>query len=86
MLRRHVVEQKSDIIVATSSFLASKGPMRDDEGLIPVPPQSEFSFVVDCPFLHIVNANNIGPRQPSETDVSSRYFMFSNLQVQDKLC
>jgi hypothetical protein len=60
--------------------------MRDHEGLIPVSPQSEFAFVVDCPFLHVVDGNSIGPRQQSETDVSSRYFMFSNLQVQDKLC
>lgn len=86
MLRRSDVEQKSDIIVAASSFSTSKGPMMDHEGLIPVPTKSEFYFVVDCPSLHIVSGNNIGPRWQSETDVSLKLFMYSILIAQDDLC
>jgi len=86
MLRGSDVEQKSDIIVAASSFSASRGLMEDREGLIPVPIQSEFYFVVDCPSLHIVSGNNIGPRRQSETDVSLKLFMYIILIVQDDLC
>jgi hypothetical protein len=49
--------------------------MKDHEGLIPVPAQPEFYFVVDCPSLHIVSGDHIGVRQQSETDVSIKPFM-----------
>lgn len=79
MLRRSDVEQKSDIIVAASTFSASKDLMRDDDGLIPVSTQPEFYFVVDCPSLHIVGGNNIGPRRQSERDVSLKLFMYNSI-------
>jgi hypothetical protein len=66
MLRGSDVERKSDIIVATS---AARGLMEDYEGLIPVTAQSELYFVVDCPSLHIVSGNYLGPGRQSETDV-----------------
>ena len=81
MLRRSDVEQKTDIIVAASSFSASKGLMKDDDGLIPVSTQPEFYFVVDCPSLHIVSGNNIGPRRQSERDVSLKLFMYSSIMM-----
>jgi hypothetical protein len=70
MLRRAVVEQKSDIIVASSRSPSTRDLMKESEGLIPVPTQPELYFVVDCPSLHIIDGHNIGPRQQSETDVS----------------
>jgi hypothetical protein len=81
MLGGSYVEQKSDIIVAASSFSAAKGPMKDDDGLIPVSTQPELYFVVDCPSLHIVGGNNIGPRRPSERDVSLKLFMYSSIML-----
>lgn len=94
MLSRSDVEQKSNIIVATSRFPSSrdltkdltKDHTKDHEGLIPVPTQPEVYFVVDCPSLHIVGGNNIGPRQQSETDVSVELFMYSILSPQNDLC
>jgi hypothetical protein len=71
MYRGPDAEQKSDIITATPG---ARGLMRDDDGLIPVPAQSESYFVVDCPSLHIVSGNLIiGPRRQSETDVSLNF-------------
>lgn len=86
MLRRTDVEQKSDIIVATSRYPSSRDLMKDHEGLIPVPTQPELYFVVDCPSLHIVDGHNIGPRQQSETDVSLKLFMYRILFARDDLC
>ena len=86
MIRRSDVEQKSDIIVAASSFSSSKGLMKDHEGLIPAPTQPEFYFVVDCPSLHIISSYNIGPRRQSEADVSLKLFMYSILLPQDDMC
>jgi hypothetical protein len=86
MLKRSDVEQKSDIIVATSRFPSSrdlaKDLTKDREGLIPIPTQPEVYFVVDCPSLHIVGGNNIGPRQQSGTDVSVEFFMYGILLPQ----
>jgi hypothetical protein len=79
---RSDVEQKSDIVVATSSFSTSKDLMKDREGLIPVPTQPEFYFVVDCPSLHIVEGDNIGLRQQSETDVSLKFFMYCSITLE----
>lgn len=65
MPRGSDVEQTSDTIVPRS--LAE-----DREGLIPV--QAEFCFVVNCPSLHIIRGNNIGPRWQAETDVRLKLF------------
>ena len=78
MLRGSGVEQKSDIIVARSL-------MKDHEGLIPVKAELEFYFVVDCPSLHIISGNNIGPRQQAGTDVCLKLFMYFILLAQDDL-
>jgi hypothetical protein len=78
MLRGFDVEQKSDIIVAGSL-------MKDHEGLIPVPAELEFCFVVDCPSLHIISRNNIGPRRQAGTDVRLKLFMYFILLAQDDL-
>jgi hypothetical protein len=69
MLRGFDVEQESDIIVARSL-------MKEHEGLIPVEAELEFCFVVDCPSLHIISRNKIGPRQQAETDVRLKLFMY----------
>jgi hypothetical protein len=78
MRRESDVEQKSDIIVATS---AARSLMRDQEGLIPVLAQPEFYFVVDCPSLHVVSGDCIGPRRQAETDVSLKFLMHFILLV-----
>jgi hypothetical protein len=78
MLRGSDVEQKSDIIVARSL-------MKDREGLIPVQAELEFCFVVNCPSLHIISRNNIGPRRQVETDVRLKLFMYFILLAQDNL-
>jgi hypothetical protein len=67
MLRGSYIEQPC-VAVGTSSISTDRTPMKDHEGLIPL--QSEFYFVVDCPSLHIVSGNIIGPRRQAETDVS----------------
>jgi hypothetical protein len=56
--------------------------VKDHEGLIPTQAELEFWFVVDCPSLHIISGNNIGPRQQAETDVRLMYFI---LLAQDDL-
>ena len=78
MLRGSDVEQRSDITVARSL-------MKDHEGLIPAQAELEFYFVVDCPSLHIISGNNIGPRQQAETDVRLNLFMYFILLAQDDL-
>jgi hypothetical protein len=87
MLRRSDVEQKSDIIVATSSLSTSRGLMQEHEGLIVAVTQSELRFVVNCPFLHVISGNDIGPRrQQSGDDVSLKSFTYSILVPRDYLC
>jgi hypothetical protein len=56
--------------------------VKDHEGLIPTQAELEVWFVVDCPSLHIISGNNIGPRQQAETDVRLMYFI---LLAQDDL-
>jgi len=60
------VEQKSDIFVGSRMDVYN--------GLIVV--EEESYFVVDCPSLHIVSGNNIGPRRQAETDVGLKIFIF----------
>lgn len=67
----------------------SRGPMQEheDEGLIVALTQSAFRFVVNCPFLHVIGGNDIGPRrQQSGNDVSFKPFTYSILVAQDDLC
>lgn len=66
MLRGSDVEQRSDITVARSL-------MKDHEGLIPAQAELEFCFVVNCPSLHIISRNDIGPRWQAETDVRLKF-------------
>lgn len=77
MLRGSEVEQKTDIIVA-SSISTARCLTKDHEGLIPAPEQPEFYLVVDCPSLHIVSGDNIGPRRQSDTDVSLKVSCISS--------
>jgi hypothetical protein len=83
MLRRSDVKQKSDIIIAASSFSTSKGLMKDHEGLMVAPTQPEFHSVVNCPFLHIISGNNIGPRWQFEMDLSLKSSTYSILVAHD---
>ena len=78
MLRGSDIEQKSDITVTGSLT-------KDHEGLIPVQAELEFCFVVDCPSLHIISRNNIGPRRQAGTDVRLKLFMYFILLAQDDL-
>jgi hypothetical protein len=78
MLRGSDVGQKSDITVTRSL-------VKDHEGLIPVQAELESCFVVDCPSLHIVGRNNIGPRRQAETDVRLKLFGCFILLAQDDL-
>jgi hypothetical protein len=78
MLRGSDIEQKSNILVARSL-------VKDHEGLIPVPAEPEFCFVVDCPSLHIISGNNIRPRWHAETDVRLKFFTYFTLLAQDDL-
>jgi hypothetical protein len=59
--------------------------MKDHEGLIPVQAERESCFVVDCPSLHIISRNNIGPRRQAESDVRLKLFMYFVLLAQDGL-
>jgi hypothetical protein len=67
----------------SSDIIVTRSLMKDHEGLIPV--QSEFCFVVDCPSLHIVSGDNIGPRRQAKTDVRLKLFMYFILLAQDDL-
>jgi hypothetical protein len=78
MLRGSGVGRQSDIIV-------ERRLVKDHEGLIPAQAELEFYFVVDCPSLHIISGNNIGPRQQAETDVRLKLFMYFILLAQDDL-
>jgi hypothetical protein len=69
----------------SSDIIVTRSLMKDHEGLIPVQVQPEFSFVVDCPSLHIVSGDNIGPRRQAKTDVRLKLFMYFILLAQDDL-
>ena len=59
--------------------------VKDHEGLIPTQAELEVWFVVDCPSLHIVSGDNIGPRRQAKTDVRLKLFMYFILLAQDDL-
>lgn len=73
MLRGSDIEQPC-VTVGTPSVSTLRTPTKDSEGLIPL--QSELYFVVDCPSLHIVGGDIIGPRRQAATDVSLKLYIY----------
>lgn len=85
MLRKSDMEPLC-VVGGTSSITTARRPTKDHEGLIPV--QTEYYFVVDCPRMHIISGNDIGPRRQAETDVSLKNFRLHShiLLVMCDLC